>query len=295
MSFQPVLDSLYKIYTDIINFIPHFINGLIILIVGYVICVLIRWVLRFIFRQIHLEQLIDRTGISNALRGLGIRAPLTEILVQVVFFFLILSFAIQAVELMGLAAVATLLQNVLTFVPRAISAALLLIFGSMLGRFLGDTIATLAENVNITYGKALGKIIEYAIVAFVVVLAIATLGVDTTILTSSFTIIVAAVGLAIALTFAFGSRESARNVIAGYYVRQQFHPGQMLSVDTHSGRLLSVSGAYTTLEVINEAGERSTISLPNALFLKRAVAGRENPPAPPATGGQPEAQNPPQP
>lgn len=287
MSFQPVLDSLYKIYTDILNFIPHFINGLIILIVGYVICVLIRWILRFIFRQIHLEQLLDRAGIANALRSLGIRAPLTEILVQVVFFFLILSFAIQAVELMGLTAVATLLQNVLAFVPRAISAALLLIFGSMLGRFLGDTIATLAENVNITYGKALGKIIEYAIVAFVVVLAIATLGVDTTILTSSFTIIVAAAGLAIALTFAFGSRESARNVIAGYYVRQQFQPGQLLSIDTHTGRLLSVSGAYTMLEIINEAGERSTISLPNAILLKRAVASRENPPAATITSEQP--------
>ncbi len=288
MSFQPVLDSLYKIYTDIINFIPRFINGLIILIVGYVICVLIRWILRFIFRQIRLEQLMDRAGIANALRSLGIRAPLTEILVQVVFFFLILSFAIQAVELMGLTAVATLLQNVLTFVPRAISAALLLIFGSMLGRFLGDTVATLAEDVNITYSKALGKIIEYAIVAFVVVLAIATLGVDTTILTSSFTIIVAAAGLAIALTFAFGSRESARNVIAGYYVRQQFQPGQLLSVDTYTGRLLSVSGAYTTLEIINEAGERSTISLPNATLLKRAVTGRENPPT--ATGAVPDMQ-----
>jgi len=192
---------------------------------------------------------------------------------------------------MGLTAVATLLQNVLTFVPRAISAALLLIFGSMLGRFLGDTVATLAENVNITYSKALGKIIEYAIVAFVVVLAIATLGVDTTILTSSFTIIVAAAGLAIALTFAFGSRESARNVIAGYYVRQQFQPGQLLSVDTYTGRLLSVSGAYTTLEIINEAGERSTISLPNATLLKRAVTGRENPPT--ATGAVPDIQTPP--
>ena len=290
MSFQPVLDSLYKIYLSIIDFIPHFINGLIILIVGYVICVLVRWILRFVFRQIRLEQLMDRAGISNALRSLGIRVPLTEVLVQIVFFFLILSFAIQAVGLMGLAAVATLLESVLTFIPKAISAALLLIFGSMLGRFLGDTIAAVADNVNITYSKALGKIIEYAIVAFVIVLAISTLGIDTTILTSSFTIIVATTGLAIALTFAFGSRESARNVIAGYYVRQSFQLGQMLTVDTYTGRLLSVSSAYTTLEIANESGERSTISLPNAFLLKRAIAGREN--AASTTNGSSDIQNP---
>ncbi|HAG97652.1 MAG TPA: hypothetical protein DCL75_02005, partial [Ktedonobacter sp.] len=96
----------------------------------------------------------------------------------------------------------------------------------MLARFLGNTIAAVAANVNITYGK----IIEFAIVAFVVVLAVSTLGVDTTILTTSLTIIIASAGLAIALTFAFGSRESARNVIAGFYVRQNFQPGQRLTL-----------------------------------------------------------------
>src|SRR5579859_1205263 len=176
MNFRPVVDSLTKILTDIINFIPLFINGLIILIIGYLICLLVRAILRFVFRQIRLEQLVDRIGINHALGRLGIRAPLPEILAQIVFFFLLLSFAREAVRLMGLAAVANLLDNVLFFIPRAISAAILLIFGSILGRFLGDTITAVAEGVNITYSRALGRIIEYAIVAFVVVLAISTLG-----------------------------------------------------------------------------------------------------------------------
>ena len=276
MIFQPVVQALTKIVTDIINFIPHFINGLIILIVGYLVCVLIRWILRFVFRQIHLEDLTERVGINHATRSLGIRAALPEIIVQIVFFFLILSFAIEAVGLMGLTAVAVLLQNVLLFVPRAISAALLIIFGSMLGRFLGDTIAAVAANVNITYGRALGKIIEYAILAFVVVLAISTLGVDTSVLTSSLTIIIASAGLAIALTFAFGSRESARNVIAGYYVRQNFRPGQQLTFGDYSGTVRSTTGAYTILEVTDEAGTLRTISLPNSLLLQSAVRGQES-------------------
>jgi hypothetical protein len=283
MNFRPVLDSLSKILIGIINFIPQFINGLIILLIGYLVCLLVRAILRFVFRQIRLEQLADRIGIDRALRGLGIRAPLPEILTQIVFFFLLLSFAREAVRLMGLAAVANLLDNVLLFIPRAISAALLLIFGSILGRFLGDTITAVAENVNITYSRALGKIIEYAILAFVVVLAISTLGVDTTILTSSFTIIVAAAGLAIALTFALGSRESARNVIAGFYVRQNFRAGEQLTLGEYTGRIRSTSGAYTVLEVTGEASEGSTISLPNSLLLQSAVVGQE---IAPARGGE---------
>src|SRR5205085_4153847 len=190
MNFQPVIDSLIKTFTDIINFTPRLVNGLIILLVGYIISALVRWILRLIFRSVRLDQLADRAGINNAMSSLGVRGSLSEILAQIAFFFLLLSFATSAVTLMGLGAVADLLQSVLHFIPKAISAAILVIFGSMLARFLGNAIIAVADNVNITYGKALGKIIEYAIVAFVVVLVISTLGVDITILTSIFNIII---------------------------------------------------------------------------------------------------------
>ncbi len=218
---------------------------------------------------------MDGAGITNALRGLAIRAPVSEILAQIVFFFLLLSFATSAFTLMGLVSVANLLQSILIFIPKAISAAILIILGSMLARFLGNTVTAVADNVNITYGKALGKIIEYAILAFVIVLAVSTLGIDTTILTTSFTIIVAAAGLAIALTFAFGSRDSARNVIAGHYVRQNFRPGQRISLGDYSGTVRSTGGAYTVLETSNAAGENSTISLPNTMLIESAVMGQE--------------------
>ena len=286
MSFQPVVQALTQIITDILFFIPRLVNGLIILIIGYLISWVVRWVVRFVFRRIGLEQLAERAGIHNAMRGLGVRAGLPEILAQIVFYFLLLSFATAAVRLMEFAAVADLLDNVLHFVPRAISAALMVIFGSMLARFLGNTITTVAQNVNITYGRALGRIIEYTIVAFVVVLAISTLGVDTSILTTSLTIIIASVGLAIALTFVFGSRDSARNVIAGYYVRQNFRPGQRLTLGDYSGRVHSTSGAYTILEVTGEGGRPGTISLPNTLLLQSAVAGQETTPEPGAGGDQ---------
>jgi small-conductance mechanosensitive channel len=239
-----------------------------------------------VLRGVRLEQLAQRGGVTAALQGLGVRAPISEILAQIVFFFLILSFATSAMQLMSLTTVATLLQNVLAFVPRAISGALIVIFGSMLARFLGGTITSVAHSVNITYANALGKIIEYAIVAFVVVLAISTLGVDTTILTTSLTIIIASTGLALALTFAFGARDSAHNVIAGYYVRQAFQPGQRLTYGSYTGIVRSTFGTYTVLDVTSEAGEQSTLSLPNALLLKDAIVSSENTP-PAATSNQP--------
>ncbi len=278
MAFQPVLQALIQTITAILNFVPHLINGLIILIVGYLISAIIRLILRFIFRRTRLDQLFQRTGIETTLHSLGMRVSVSDIIVQVVFFFLLLSFSTSAVQLMGLTAVATLLQNILNFVPEAISAGLIVIFGSMIARFLGDAVISIAQSVNVTYSNALGKIIEYAIIAFVMVLAISTLGINTAILTTSLTIVIAAAGIAIALTFALGARDSARHVIAGYYVRQNFAPGQRLQLGERSGTIRSTSGAYTVLETVNELGDRSTISLPNALLLQSAVLSQDDEP-----------------
>lgn len=287
MSFQPVINALVNILTEILNFIPHLVNGLIILIVGYLISALARWIIRTVLHRLRFDELADRVGITNALSSLGVRLPLSNVIAQIVFFFLLLSFATSAVMLMGLPAIASLLQNVLAFVPRAISAAIIIIFGSMLARFLGETVTNVAGNVNITYNKALGKVIEYTLVAFVVVLAVSTLGVDTTILTTALTILIAAGGLAIALTFAFGAREAARNVIAGHYIRQSFSPGQHIEMGDYRGRLRSTSGTYTVLETSGESGETGTVSLPNTFLLQNAVRGQGEPPA--TTGQQPDS------
>ena len=275
MNFQPLVNTLTQTLLEIINFIPRLINGLIILIIGYLISWLVRWIVRFVLRHIGFEDVAERAGIHNTMRSLRVRVGLPEIIAQIVFYFLLLSFAASAVRLMAFTSVANLLDNVLNFLPRAISASVLIIFGSMLARFLGNTIMAVADNVNITYGRALGRIIEYAVVAFVIVLAISTLGVDTTILTTSLTIIIASMGIAVALTFALGSRESARNVIAGYYVRQNFRPGQQLTLGDYSGTVRTTAGAYTVLEVTGERGQLRTISVPNSLLLQSPVAGQE--------------------
>jgi hypothetical protein len=277
MDFQPVLDSLGKIVRDLIDFIPRLVNGLIILVVGLLISFLIRAIVRFVFRRIGLNQLADRAGISRVLQDLKIRVTLSEALAQLIFYYLVISFATEAMHLIQLESVAELLTNLLRFIPSAVSAAVIIILGSMFARFLGNTITAVAENVNITYSRGLGKIVEYAILAFVVILAVSTLGIDISILTSSMTIIVASVGLAIALTFGLGSRETARNVIAGYSVQQKLGTGQQVSFGEYSGTIRSTSGAYTVVEVTNEQGEAEDLVVPSSMLLERLIRVKRNP------------------
>lgn len=78
-----------------------------------------------------------------------------------------------------------------------------------------------------------------------------------------------------------GTRDAARNVIAGYYVRRRFRPGQHLIIADQSG-------AYTIVDLDSSEGEeRHTLNLPNTYLLRDAITSSESPPSdhPAATVG----------
>ena len=72
--------------------------------------------------------------------------------------------------------------------------------------------------------------------------------------------------LALALAFGFGSRDLARNIMAGYHARESFEEGQQLSVRGHSGQLVSIG----TVKSVIKTG-KGLVSLPNSVLTEEEV------------------------
>src|SRR5690348_569825 len=170
MDFHVVIDALTKVLTDIIDFIPRLINGLIILVIGYLIAWLVRGLLGFVLRHAQFDPLVERTGITGTLRGLGVRTPLSQIVVQTVFVLLLLSFLITSTRLMGLEAVARVLEQVLTFLPNLIAALVVFLLGGIVAKFVGDLITRVGTEANLVYAGRVGRLVQYLISLFVVVI-----------------------------------------------------------------------------------------------------------------------------
>ena len=266
MSFQIVIDALTKIFTDIINFIPNLINGLIILIVGYAIARAVGWVLTTVLYRLRFDPLVERTGITGALRGLGVRVPLSRILGQTIFFLLLLSFLITSTRLMGLEAVAVLLQQLLTFLPNIIAALVIFLVGGIAAQFAGSVVGATAIASGITYGARVGRGVQYLISLFVGVLALGQLGVDTAILVTAITIMIAAFGLALGLSLGLGARSIVTHILAGYYLRQRLPIGQPIALDTLEGEVSAVGSVNTVVTT-----PEGTAVVPNTTLLETVV------------------------
>lgn len=266
MNFHIVLDALRKIVTDIVNFIPNLINGLIILLVGYLVARLVRWIVGLVLRHTRFDPLVERTGITGSMRGLGITTPLSEIVSQTVFALLLISFFITATRLMGLLAVSQLLERVLTFLPNAIAALIVFLVGGIVSQFVGNLATSVSTAAGLSYAKRLGQILQYVISLFVVILALGVLGIDTALLVTAVTILIGAFGLAVGLALGLGARNVVHHILAGYYMRQRFPVGKPIELDQVSGEVTGIGGVNTVVTTNN-----GTVVFPNGLLLDSLV------------------------
>ncbi|MFT4636766.1 MAG: hypothetical protein ACI8T1_000072 [Verrucomicrobiales bacterium] len=109
--------------TSIQNFIPGFIGGLTIFIVGLIIALIARRIVTPVLNKIGLDKMSERIGMKDMLAGIGLKMPLHVIFGKVVF--LVLMFLMSATQVVpGLSSIADVLKNIVTYFPRGASAIL---------------------------------------------------------------------------------------------------------------------------------------------------------------------------
>lgn len=185
---------------------------------------------------------------------------------QTVFALLLISFLITSTRLMGLEAVALLLERLLNFLPNIIAALIVFLLGGIAAQFTGNLVAALAASGGLSYSARLGRLVQYLLSVFVVIFALGVLGLDTSILVTALTIALSAFGLAIGLALGLGSRSVVHHVLAGYYLRQRFAIGQPILVEQVQGEVTGIGSVNT---VVSTAG--GTVIVPNRILLKSTV------------------------
>jgi hypothetical protein len=263
---QIIIDSLTKIFTDILNFLPNLVNGVIILVVGYFIASIFRWLLAVILKRLKFDPLIERSGVAGTLRGLGVKTAPSELFARTIFAFLLLSFLITATDLMGLGAVSKLLQGLLDFLPNILAALILFLLGGIAAQFVGNVVRAAGEANGLSYAARAGQFVQQLLSIFVVILALGQLRIDTAILVTAITITIAAFGLALSLAIGLGARGIVSHIMAGFYMRQRLPSGRPVVVGDIVGTVGAVGGVNTTVRTTE--GE---VVIPNTLLLETIV------------------------
>ena len=129
------------------------------------------------------------------------------------FYWLVILAALMiAFNTLDLAYVTDLIGRIVLFVPRVMVAVVILVFGAYFARFIATALATYLRNIGAREAGLMGRFALYAIMVFVVMIALDQLGLGD-IIRETFLLLVGAIALALALAFGLGGQKRAADLI----------------------------------------------------------------------------------
>jgi len=214
-----LLEPVRALLQQIGAFLPRLLVAVGVLVVGWLVAKAARFAVVKALRAFNFHVLTERAGIDNFLQQGGTDKDATDLFGMIVYWLVILAALIVAFNGLGLSQVTELLTRVVLFLPKLLVALLLLIFGAYFGRFVGQAITTYLRNAEIADADLLGHAVQYAIVAFVILLAFDHLDIGGGLIQHTFLILLSGVVLALALSFGLGGRERAAQLLERWFPR----------------------------------------------------------------------------
>jgi len=250
----------------LVEYLPRLATALLILIIGWLLARLLAVVVRKLAERLRLDDLLQRTGFAAGLERAQIKQSGPELLGVFVFWIIFLNFLLIGMESLGLTAAVEPLRELIAFLPRLLAALATLVVGVLLAQFLGRATQAAMEGMGVEFNQELGQGVNALLIVMVVIVVLEQLGIDATIMTNLVTNVLTIVVAGVALAFALGGRDVARNVLAGFYAREQFVVGSALRLGEETGTLVGIGPLNAEIQV----GEERLV-VPNTRLMETAV------------------------
>jgi len=205
---EPIRASLHLVGA----FLPRILLAILILIIGWLLARVVRFAIVRTLRAVNFDVVTQKAGIDHFLQQGGSDIDTIRVLGGLFYWLVILAALMIAFNTLDLAYVTDLIGRIVLFVPRVMVAVVILVFGSYFARFVATALTTYLRNLGVGEAGLIGRLTLYAIMVFVVMIALDQLGLGD-IIRETFLIIVGAIALGLALAFGLGGQRRAAELI----------------------------------------------------------------------------------
>lgn len=193
-----------------VNFIPRFLTGAIVLLIGVIIGSLVKQIIVSVSKSLKIEAYLRRYGVPE----LG-EYSWTNILAEIVRWFVIIVFLIPTADVWNMPRIITVLNQFLLYLPNVFVAAVIAIIGFVFARIAHDLVLASAKGVDAQAANTVASVTRWAINIFVILAVLSQLGVATDLIRILFTGLVAMVAIAGGIAFGLGGQDGAKDIVDG--------------------------------------------------------------------------------
>lgn len=206
--------SLVTLWSGVAGFVPRFIAALVVMFIGGLVASLLGRLAYHIVRALHVDAALGKVGFKEAWERSGFKLNSPMFFYELVKWFFIIVFLMAVTNILGLNQVSDFLQTVVLYLPNVIVAAVVLLIGILIARFLEKTVRASVRAAGLASANFLGALTKWVVFIFSLLVALAQLEVAADIIRIMVIGLVAALSLAIGLSFGLGGVKHADELVA---------------------------------------------------------------------------------
>jgi hypothetical protein len=220
-----IVQSLQDGLNAIILFLPKLLGALAILLIGYIVAKVLQKIIEKALHKVGVDKRLEGTQAGNYMHQLMPGASPSRGVSRVVFWIIMVFVITSAIGALGVAAVTGFMNQVLAYLPNVIAAILIFVVaglvaaavGGLAHRTMGDT----------PTGKVVGAVGPTLVMAIAVFMILSQLQIAPAIVQITYTALIGAVALGLALAFGLGGREVAGEMLRSGYRKAQSQSEQV--------------------------------------------------------------------
>ncbi len=228
--------------------VPNLIGAAVLLLIGWLLACLLRNLLLRLGTG--LDRLADSMGLRTGTELERLHWPVSRVVAVTVYWLVILFFIAVAAEVLGLGVLADLFSGLIGYVPTVLLSAAVLFVIVVFSSSVAAWIEREARSAHIAGAAMLAAAARVILIAMASIVALGQIGVDTALLVSVFSLVVAAFLLGAALAFGIGSADAVRNVVAAHHMRGVYRVGQRVRVSGEEGEILELTPTAVFVETV---------------------------------------------
>lgn len=203
---ETFLSSINRGIFNTAAFLPNFITGIIIILIGIILASIVKRIVIEVLNALKVESYLKRYGIPEAKKEFS----WTNILAEIVRWFVIILFLIPAAEVWGLPQITELLNTFLLYLPNVFVAAIIGLVGLVFARLAADLVLASTRGLSAEASRTIASVARVAITIFVLLAVLNQLGVAQDLIRILFTGVVAMLAIAGGIAFGLGGKEAAK-------------------------------------------------------------------------------------
>jgi len=201
-----LVDSTTRFLTELAGLLP----GMVAVIVALLISVLFAWIIAMVVRRVlsgmQFDKRLSGWGFSSLSEGSPGMSP-TLLISRTVASLVIITGLLIGIAAFDAESTSLFVRSVFAYIPNIIGAALVLLVGSVIARFLARSVLIGAVNMNLQHARLLSAGVKWLVTVLAVAMALEHLRIAPGIVELAFGILFGGIVLSLALAVGLGSKE----------------------------------------------------------------------------------------